>query len=277
MEGSRSLHQLVTALTLVLVAQPAEADDTQKCVDAYVQAQRLQRADQLLAARVELAVCADAKCPDAVRIDCLEWKASNEAAIPSILLQPGLPDGASPSDLRVEVDGRQVTTPVPGQLLELEPGTHRLRFTLPGSEPIEERVQLRPGERAHQVAIQLAPGDSVPAGPSAESVAAIGLWALGGAGVALFAVLGTVGRREIDDLSESCAPSCTEDQVDVAWNKLIAADVSGAVGLVALAVGTVVYFAQPDERSSQTGRLSRPRVDVGPLAGGALFQAAIGF
>jgi hypothetical protein len=275
----RSTHFLPT-LALLLLTRSSLADDTQQCVDGYVEAQKLQRAAKLLAARDRLIVCADAKCPDAVRSDCLQWMAWNEAAIPSILLQPLLPEGASLASLRIEVDGQSVTTPAPGYPLPLDPGAHRLRFTLPGAEPSEQQIRLRPGEKARPVTIQLRVAEAVEPpseGPSAESVAAYTLWGLGGAGLIAFAILGSVGNSEIDDLSESCAPDCTDAEVDQAWNKLIAADVSGVVGLVSLALGMVVYFTQPDEPATESAQRLLPRFASRPLAGGALLEATVAF
>jgi len=277
---SPRLTLVLTALTLSLLPRPAGADGTKQCVDSYVEAQKLQRAAKLLGAREELIVCADATCPDAVRSDCLQWLGWNEAAIPSILLEPVLPEGASRSSLRIELDGQPVSLPGSGQPLLLDPGSHRLRATLPGAEPSEQAIALRPGEKARRVTLQLRRAEqheNPSAGPSDESVAAYSLWGLGGAGLLTFAILGSVGKSKLDELSESCAPNCTESQVDKAWNKLIAADVCGAVGLVALVVGTIVYAAQPDDAATETARRSLPRLDVRPTAGGALFEAAVRF
>jgi hypothetical protein len=280
MAVSPRLPLLLPPLVALLWTSPAAADDTERCVDAYVETQKLQRAGKLVAARAALIVCADAKCPDAVRTDCLQWMAWNEAALPSILLQPVLPEGASPASLRVEIDGSPMATPPAGHPILLDPGLHRVRLSLPGAEPSEQQISLRPGEKARRVTIALRvaqPEETSSAGPSDQAVGAYTLWGIGGAGVLAFAVLGLVGRSEIDDLSASCAPNCTEDQVDKAWNKLIAADVCGAVGLVSLVVGTVLYAALPDEAERELARLPLRYLAVRPTVGGGVFETAISF
>jgi len=59
-------------------------------------------------------------------------------------------------------------------------------------------------------------------------------------GFGAFGVLGAVGLSKEGDLRDSCAGSCTQDEVDGVRNFYVAADVAGAVGIAGLLTATVI-------------------------------------
>ena len=94
-----------------------------------------------------------------------------------------------------------------------------------------------------------------------------------------FAIFGLIGKSDVDDL-ESCRGHCAESDVDHARTKLIVADISLGVGIVALGVATYMFFTRPKEApngvSVKAGTSSKPfglsgvAFDAGPTVGGAV-------
>lgn len=120
-----------------------------------------------------------------------------------------------------------------------------------------------------------------PAAPAEEQSqrASMPVWpwfttAVGVAGFAGFTYWGLTGRRDAKQLADTCGrdKSCTRAEVDVLRNKLIFADTSLGVGVLACAasiVGFVVGASDPtpgdDETSHDTSRLAprKPTVVFG--------------
>jgi hypothetical protein len=76
-----------------------------------------------------------------------------------------------------------------------------------------------------------------------------GVWILGGfalAGAAGFATLGLIGNQKKQSLENTCKPFCAPSDVDVVQHQYMAADISLGVGVVALVVGSIVFFTRPE-------------------------------
>jgi hypothetical protein len=77
-----------------------------------------------------------------------------------------------------------------------------------------------------------------------------GLAGVGALGVAGFAVFATLGTSQKGDLERSCSPFCKTGQVDSAKTKYILADTCLGVGLVSLGVATYLLVKRHGESSS---------------------------
>jgi hypothetical protein len=97
---------------------------------------------------------------------------------------------------------------------------------------------------------------------------------VGGAAMISWAYFGLSGRARESDLSSSCAPHCSSDDVDGLKRKYLIADVSLGVGLVALAIGTVLAYSASTGASGEPGApkdepaASSLSFDVRAFAGG---------
>jgi hypothetical protein len=94
---------------------------------------------------------------------------------------------------------------------------------------------------------------------------------LGGVGVAAlgsFAAFGILGKNQLATLHETCGAThtCAEADVDAARTKLIVADVSLGVSVVALGVATVLFFTQ-GAKAKEAAAVARTIV-VAPLPRG---------
>jgi hypothetical protein len=291
---------LSVLFALMAVSPGALAQDKKQCVDAFEQAQVLRKERKLQAAAEQVLVCAEKKCPLIVRRDCAQWKKDIEASLPSVIFVVRDAAGNPAKGVKIWIDGKELKegageTPVP-----VDPGEHVLRYELPGSEPIEQSVLLREGDKERRLSVAFeasAPPPPPPPPPAPPPVLAFVLGGVGVAGLAAFTTLGVIGKNERDDLAATCAPACSADDVSSVRTKLIAADVSLGVGVASLGVGTFLFvrwlLAKPEApkpaEAPKTGKrgegqwagsLARPAalwIDVRPIEGGGFGQVVGSF
>lgn len=253
---------------LCLASPPARADTTkQACVQAYVDAQRLRKADKLSEARQKLELCADDACPATVKKDCKAWLDENERDQPTLALSALDLDGKKTITVRVLLDGVSVGDQLPSSPIKVDPGTHKLRFEAEGLEPIEIEVSLQKGEKAREVLADFSKQKKAEAStPAAHAETGhrvqvirdetpVLVYVLGGVGVlgvASFAYFGSTGKSEEDELADTCAPNCSQSKVDAAHQKMLIADISLGVGAVALGAAAYLYFTRPKQAESAT-------------------------
>jgi len=164
-------------------------------------------------------------------------------------LVPGLATlrvDSSPSNVTVFVDGARAQTTGSG-ILVLRGGTYTLRFEADGYEPSERQVTVEAGnDETIQVSLEEAAADvAPPEAPIATDDQGGGLlftWVGVGLTVA-FAGLAVgswvAGEAAYQDLVDTCAPSCSADQVSTVetWDTLTTV---GLVGVGVMAAATVV-------------------------------------
>jgi hypothetical protein len=224
------------------------------CIQSAEQGEGARKAGQLLHARELFAQCSARECPGMLRRDCAAWLEDADRQIPSIVLGAHDAEGRDVIDARASVDGSLVRERLDGNPIALDPGSHAVRFERAGLPPVELHVVLRAGEKNRPILATLAP----PAPPAplpapvptpAPAPAPIdhsrhvpaGAWLLGGAGVValgVFGYFGVTGMNDANMLRSTCAPGCTDAQVQsVRWN-LVAADIGLGVGALSLAAAT---------------------------------------
>jgi hypothetical protein len=252
---------------------PSSADKT-TCFRAYEQAQRLRKANKLVAAQEQLATCKVA-CPAGLRVDCDQWQADNDARIATLSISASDADGRAVTDVRVIVDDELRVTRL-GAPLGVDPGDHVLRFERDSSKAVAQQVSVHDGERNRAIAVRFEPVPGLsPAAPAAIG-APRGTQPARGPSAAVYAsgavgVLGLVGltyfgiRRANDvDTLDRCKPSCAVSDVQAANLELYLA---GGSLLVALAgAGLAAYFYVKD--SASQGTMHSGLLVVSPQAGG---------
>ncbi|MBK9001553.1 MAG: hypothetical protein IPM35_38020 [Myxococcales bacterium] len=282
MRRGRVVFGSLAVFGALCLAPPAARADTTKqaCVQAYVDAQRLRKADKLSEARQKLELCADDACPATVKKDCKAWVDENERDQPTLALSALDLDGKKTITVKVLVDGVSVGDQLPSSPIKVDPGAHKVRFEATGLAPIEIEVSLQKGEKAREVLADFskqkkdeAPAPAAPneTGDSARATrkTPVLVYVLGGVGVlgvASFAYFGSTGKSEEDELADTCAPNCSQSKVDAAHQKMLIADISLGVGAVALGAAAYLYFTRPKQTESATV------VGFAPLGrGGAAF------
>jgi hypothetical protein len=253
-------------------AQPSGRAEVDVCLDAHEQAQVLEKAGRLLDAREQLRSCSKASCPALVQQDCVPWLAEIERTIPTVAFEAS-DDGEPVLDVRVTVDGREVTRRLEGQTLSLDPGVHSFRFERPQRSAIEQELAVNPGEKNRLVGVAFRSPPPLPK-PASTSIGEYRpipplVWALGGLSLvaaATTASLGAWALSERANLASSCAPFCSSSRISSLETKVALTDVASAVALGA-ALGTVyVYLTRP---AVPGGRISYLGVSSLPLGVGA--------
>lgn len=276
-------------------AAPAVAPSKESCSDAYADSQVRRRNNELLVARQKLRLCASDACPGFMRPDCVEWLAQVERAIPTVVLE-AKNDKGYVFDATVTVDGVVVATQLDGKSIELDPGVHTFRFAREGSPPIEEKLIVRESERGRLVSVSWAsatpavvptpvPDPTVtarsstmservePSAPKERPVPA-SVWIAAGAGVVftgVFTALALSGNSEKSSLNASCAPFCSDSQVNKVKTRYLLADLSLGVGIASFVTAAVLYVSRPER--DHVGKAT-PAIDVRASASGATVEWA---
>jgi hypothetical protein len=249
-------------LALLTIAFPsvsrADRPGKDQCFDAYEQAQRLRKAYKLRAAHAQLVTCAADTCPAFVRQDCSKWLGEVETSTPTIVVLAKHADGSAIDGAKATLDGAPLADSLDGRAVPVDPGPHDLRCEANGVV-VQKHIVVAEGQKnqpfnvAMDAPVAATPGAATTSSGSsrdqAEQPAPGGSWSwtkiptatwvLGGvaaAGAVSFAVFGILGRNV-----QSCAPNCTQSQVDDLRRDYLIADVSWITGLVA--AGFALYFA----------------------------------
>jgi hypothetical protein len=245
-------------------AGPARAD-VRVCIDQHSEGQLLRDQSQFLQARSRFVSCADPACPDAIRAECASLLNELERALPTVVLAARDTEQRDVPGVRVELDGQAVEDGLNGRAIAMNPGAHSLRFIAPdGRTKVIDVVALewvkgRAVEVTFDTAVPAAPAPSappqqpgqntgVPAVPHSGGRRTVA-YVLGGVGIAALAGAGYFawsGRSRKQELSESCAPVCTEDQVSPVRSQYLIADILLGVGVVSVGTGAYLYFTPSD-------------------------------
>lgn len=261
------MKRLALAAAILLgLARPALAAPTkEQCVDAYKANQKLRRDGALRAAREQLLVCAADPCPPVLQADCIPWLKEVDELMPSVVVHAQI-GGVDTADVRVVVDGVELTRKLDGRPLDVDPGEHTFVFEHPGSPAVEQRVLVVERQKARLLEVVLPevarPAAATRPAATTRPVPALSI-VLGGAAVgalAAGAVFGTIGLVERGDLG-ACKPTCAAHDIDVTRRKFLVADIAFAAGALAASAALVLWFV-------------RPNVNVAVAPTGASFSAA---
>jgi hypothetical protein len=275
MASSRlSRHSFVLAsgiLALGAAEHGAHADGTDACLAAYEKSQQLRQDGKLAASREQLVQCVQPTCPNLVKKDCSQWLAELDASTPTVIVNARDGEGKDVLNVRVLVDGAVLLDKLDGKPHQIDPGVHVFRYEREGNEPIEESIVIQEREKNRVITAKIVPAGQPSVGTTTprmevtprSPVLGYALLGVGVAGAAAFGVLAAIGNHDVDEMRSTCAPGCDESRVDSAKTKILVANVSLGVGLIAAGVGTFVLL-QPAKGG--TGL----QLGVRPVAGGGV-------
>jgi hypothetical protein len=229
-------------------SETAHAADKAQCAAAAEVGQRLTKAHKLVAAREQLLVCSSKDCPDVISQDCTQWLGEVERSVASVILRPVDDGGHRLDGVHVSENGVVVAEHTGESAVEIDPGTHVLRFERGDLEPAEQHVQLEEGRRNQEIVVTMharavvppppPPPPPPPSGGGGLLAGAVATTALAVIGTGLFVGFGESGIADQDALRKSCAPFCTSSQVSTVSTKFAVADVAiitaGVAGIAAV-------------------------------------------
>lgn len=269
---SRVTLAAVMALGLSAPARLARADGpaTLDCPSASEEGQRLRDKNKYVDARAMFRTCSQASCPGIVRKDCTKWLAELDETQPSIVIAAQDAAGADLGAVKVLLDDRQVASRVDGGSIAVDPGEHSLRVEAPGHAPLTQRLIVRVNEKNRLVRVVFQDGAGAApagppkpppagdAGPGAESpkagppVAAIVLAGVGVVALGSFTYFGLTSKSDLSSLRSECAPYCDQSKLDDVKSRMLIADVSLGVGIVALGVAAVLFVTHGSTKPAAT-------------------------
>lgn len=260
--ANASIASIASMASITSIASSARADDETKarCASAYEQAQRSRKSGQLLASKELLLACTNPACSEFVRTDCDAWLAEVSRAMPTVVFSARTPSGADVLDVRVSIDGAPVMERLDGKAREVDPGEHLFVFEHAGSPTVEQRVLLKEGDKLRPISVTLTgapePLENKPSRAVPTSVYVFSV--LGVVGLSGFAYFGASGLSQRHTL-DACTPRCAPEDVDAAKRTFLFADASLGVGMVSLAIASVL-FATAESKDAQLA--------IAPITGG---------
>ncbi len=211
--------------------------------------------------------------------DCAQWLEQVDQRTPSVVLAARDAAGHDVTDVRVTMDGKPLVDRLDSRALDVDPGEHRFAFKRGDREPVEASVLVHEGEKSRLVVVRLEPEgaapSATPSGPSESgraSGAPVAPYVLGGIGLAAlgsFAYFGLTGRADYFALKDSCAPHCSASQGSPVATKLLVADISLGVSVVALGAAAYLFLRTSSASSAPPQRAFALDVSVGPTGASA--------
>lgn len=285
------LAAVTTVFATIAVETPAfAADDREQCASAAEEAQKLRDEGKYRRAREQMLVCARDVCPGPIKSDCGKWLTEVDRDAPTVVFGAKDPKGDL-ADVKVSMDGIGVQDRLDGKPVLVDSGEHTFKFETKDGQSQEQKVILRAAEKARPIIVTFGTastgngnsgnnnsGNTGNTGGDTGGGSLVLPLALAGVavvGVGSFAIFGIIGKSDVDDL-QKCKPNCLEDDVSSARTKLIIADISLGVGIVAAAVSAYLFITRPKvDASVKTGAnnntwFSNLRVGGGPISGGAM-------
>jgi hypothetical protein len=248
---------MATALVSLSLACPARADEPDRaaCVQAYVDAQAVRKAGELLHARGQLELCSKPSCPGMVQRDCSTWLEEVNRALPTVVLVVRDEKGRDRLDATATADG--VPVALDGHPVALDPGPHTVLVRAQGARVQEQRFVLAEGEHDRSVVVVLARGAAEPPaegvrGETSRSVPAAS-WVLGGAAVVSLGVFGYFAARGASDRATfGCDRGCGSADYNQVNREFWAGDAALGIGLALVGAAAVVWLVSGDSSGAAT-------------------------
>jgi hypothetical protein len=262
----------MAACFATLPATNALAVESQTCVDAYEQGQKLRSEGALQAAKEKFLVCADPACPAVTKGDCTTWVTEVEQSQPTVIIAVTDREGRDVTAARVSIDGRLVLESIDGKARPIDPGSRRITVEIEGEAAVDRDVVVREGEKNRRIDVSFAPAGGTKApGDQGGGISPV-TWVLGGvgvAGIALFGTFGALGLSEKSDAEETCAPNCDDDTVSSIRTKFVVGDIGLGVGVASLAAAVVVGIVSASGGGDEAAAMP-VRVGAAPVLGGGI-------
>ncbi len=246
------------------------------CLAAHEAATSLLTQKKPHAAREKFVSCARAECPTVVRKECSEQLALVEQDAPTVALEARDEAGMDTTTVKVTMDGAPIADRLTGSAVDVEPGEHVFRFERADGKSLEQRVLVVEGEKNRKVVADFASlvpkpspagGDGPPPTPHERKTIPLLAYVAGGVGIVGiggFTFFALTGKGAEKNLASSCNPNCTNDQLSPVKRDYLFADISLAVGVVAIATAVILAWPALTDSAPSSATATIARHDVPP-------------
>lgn len=231
------LLSFLFAIFVVLIGPAARAEDIKaKCIQANTDAQSLRREGKLSAAREQLRMCSESKCPSLVSADCVKRLDELENAQPTVLFDVVDASGHEVNEVTVTVDGHKLLDRLGGSAVAVDLGEHTVTFSAEGRPAVTQRLTFREGEKARHVRVTLGdvPGSAAAVAPAAAPAS----------------------QEPAASEAPAGEPSPAAAESDSGRTQRTVGYIVGGVGLAGLAAGGVFGFLTISAKNRQTDNCS---------------------
>jgi hypothetical protein len=273
------------AAATALASPSARALTKDQCVDANTSAQSLRREGKLGAAREQLTLCIDSRCPGIVRYDCTQRLDELERAQPTVVFDAKNAAGDDIVLVHVTVDGVGLADMLDGRALGVDPGPHVFTFETAGQPATTVRLVLKEGEKDRRerivlggaaepppVAASAAPAMTGTSRGEGQRVAGLVLGAVGLAGLGVGAVFGALTLHDWSATQSECGSPTSCPRYGDAVSDHDHAETSGTIstvgfitGGVLLATGIAVWLTSPSSHDEPGPASGSPRLQAAPV------------
>ena len=175
-----------------------------------------------------------------------------------------------PSEPRVVLNGKPISTASLGVKRAFDPGHHKIRASGRGYVPQEKEIDVAEGQ-AVEVALELEPGtaeavdleetvaadgSAKPAQPKWRKPTMIATFGVGGAGLVLGGVTGVMVLKAHSELSEACPNGCCGPAQEHKLDRYHTLGLVSTIGFVVAgaggALGTVLLLTEPKQEPAPT-------------------------
>lgn len=177
------------------------------------------------------------------------------AVIPDLKIV--LPKGA-PADVKIRRDNTEITGPMLGLSLPLDPGKHKIIVEVPDKPPSEQEITIEPSEhRTLEVSVPGMKNDEASSNDSpgkpgqGRAIATYAALGLGAAGVVVGGITGGLALGDKTTADKQCPKFTCNAQgfeaVERGRTMALVSTVGFAVGGAALATGVILFLTRPKQ------------------------------
>jgi hypothetical protein len=162
----------LSACAILLPSATAIANDKADCTAALKSAQTLKTAGSLSQSLKELATCARPVCPKAMQKQCSDLSDAVKASQPTVVFSAKDASGKPVTNVKVTVDGNEVTSLLDGNAIGLDPGSHAMTFEMEGATTVTKQIAIEAVTKGQTIAVDLDANPPPPPPPVASGVVA---------------------------------------------------------------------------------------------------------
>jgi hypothetical protein len=260
----RVVYAAVAVAVVATLPTRAYGGELEACATDAEHAADLRDAGHLRDALRAFESCSKDACPRVVREDCRNGVAEIRRSGPHLVLRARDTEGHDVADATLTIDGESVGPDALATGTLVDPGKHVVRATHARFTSAEQIVVTTALDGLRTIDLSLGPPSAPASGAPHEAPHQVyaparnrtAAWVVGGVGLAFvagFAALGTWTYSDYRDLENTCGTHCDHDDVNRVRTHGLIADVSLGVGIVALAVGTYLWFTAPTRTTEARG------------------------